>query len=170
VRWLSLMYLFSAVVANLAVARFGPAAVVPVGFLVIGFDLTARDALHEEWHGKDLFVKMTILVSFGSLIAFALNRQSLPVAMASFVSFAVAGGTDTLVYEMLYSRGKMTKVNLSNLASAAVDSLVFPTLAFGAFLPWAVAGQFVAKALGGAAWSLVLKHTIWRSHDIRDKA
>jgi hypothetical protein len=164
------MYLFSAVIANLVVARFGPAAVVPVGFLAIGFDLTARDALHEEWHGKALFVKMATLIFLGSLIAFLLNRQSLSVAVASFVSFAVAGGTDTLVYEVLYSRKKMTKVNLSNLASAAVDSLAFPTLAFGAFLPWTVLGQFVAKALGGAAWSLVLKHTIWRSHDIRDKA
>ena len=42
-------------------------------------------------------------------------------------------------------------------AGAAVDSVVFPALAFGAMLPLIVVGQFGAKVLGGAAWSLVLR-------------
>jgi len=39
----------------------------------------------------------------------------------------------------------------------AVDSLVFPTIAFGAFLPAVIALQFVAKVGGGALWSLALQ-------------
>ena len=37
--------------------------------------------------------------------------------------------------------------------------LVFPeskTLAFGAFMPAIVAGQFMAKVVGGAVWSLII--------------
>jgi uncharacterized PurR-regulated membrane protein YhhQ (DUF165 family) len=44
----------------------------------------------------------------------------------------------------------------SNVAGAAVDSLIFPTLAFGVLMPHIVALQFVAKVLGGAAWSWLL--------------
>jgi hypothetical protein len=42
------------------------------------------------------------------------------------------------------------------VAGAAVDSLIFPTLAFGALLPHIVALQFVAKVAGGAAWAWML--------------
>jgi hypothetical protein len=51
----------------------------------------------------------------------------------------------------------MVKVNGSNVVSAAIDSLVFPTLAFGALLPWIVAGQFAAKVAGGAVWAAVFR-------------
>jgi len=37
-----------------------------------------------------------------------------------------------------------------------VDSLIFPTLAFGALMPHIVAMQFVAKVAGGALWSWLL--------------
>jgi uncharacterized PurR-regulated membrane protein YhhQ (DUF165 family) len=47
-------------------------------------------------------------------------------------------------------------VNGSNVLSAAVDSVLFPTIAFGALLPVIVLGQFAAKVLGGAVWSWIL--------------
>lgn len=53
-------------------------------------------------------------------------------------------------------RPRMIKINGSNIASAAVDSVVFPTVAFGSFLPIVTLGQFVAKVLGGFIWSLIL--------------
>jgi hypothetical protein len=40
--------------------------------------------------------------------------------------------------------------------SSAVDSLVFPTIAFGAILPLTVLGLFLAKLAGGFIWSLIL--------------
>lgn len=48
------------------------------------------------------------------------------------------------------------RVNGSNVPAALVDSIVFPTIAFGALLPWIVLGQFAAKVLGGFVWSLLL--------------
>ena len=51
----------------------------------------------------------------------------------------------------------MVRVNGSNVFSAAVDSAVFPTLAFGVFLPWVILGQFAAKVAGGFVWSMILE-------------
>jgi hypothetical protein len=44
----------------------------------------------------------------------------------------------------------------SNVAGAAVDSLIFPTLAFGALMPAIVLAQFAAKVAGGAVWAYLM--------------
>lgn len=49
------------------------------------------------------------------------------------------------------------RANSSNVVGSAVDSVVFPTIAFGALLPHIVAMQFVAKVAGGAVWAYVIK-------------
>jgi hypothetical protein len=67
-----------------------------------------------------------------------------------------AGVTDTIVYQALHKRAWMVKVNGSNVASAMVDSIVFPTIAFGAFLPLIVLGQFAAKVGGGFMWAWII--------------
>ena len=46
------------------------------------------------------------------------------------------------------------RLNGSNVPSALTDSLVFPTLAFGAFLWPILLGQFAAKVLDGLVCSL----------------
>jgi uncharacterized PurR-regulated membrane protein YhhQ (DUF165 family) len=124
--------------------------------LFIGLDLTSRDHLHDAWHGRGLAWKMAALIAVGSLLSWLLNRNAGPIALASFVAFACAAIVDTLAYHLLKDRSKMLKINGSNVLSAAVDSLVFPTLAFGAILPVIVLGQFAAKVLGGFLWSIVL--------------
>ncbi|MDG1177262.1 MAG: hypothetical protein P8O73_03090, partial [SAR324 cluster bacterium] len=48
--------------------------------------------------------------------------------------------------------------NGSNVAGSVIDPIVFPTLAFGVFMPEIVLGQFVAKFVGGFLWSLVLQN------------
>ena len=47
------------------------------------------------------------------------------------------------------------RANQSNVAGAAVDSFVFPTIAFGSFIPQIVILQFAAKVLGGFVWAYV---------------
>ncbi len=145
------------VAANLVIVRFGPMASVATAFVFIALDLTSRDALHEAWQGRGLWLKMAALIAAGSLLSYALNRDAGPIALASFVAFACAGAVDTLVYHTLRGRAWMVKVNGSNVVSAAVDSLIFPTLAFGGLLWPVVVGQFLAKTVGGMAWSLVLR-------------
>lgn len=153
---LIVLYLAAIVAANLLVARFGPAVTVLNAFLFIGLDLTTRDALHEQWQGRQLWPRMAALIAAGSALSWLLNREAGPIALASFVAFACAGAVDAVAYTLLGSRARLVRVNGSNVLSAAVDSLVFPTLAFGGLLWPVVLGQFAAKVAGGFVWSLLL--------------
>ena len=150
------VYLAAIVAANLSVAAFGPAASILNAFLFIGLDLTTRDALHDRWHDDHLILRMGGLIAVGGAISFALNAGAGQIAVASTVAFALAAIVDGLVYAALGDRAYLVRVNGSNIPAAAVDSLVFPTIAFGAFLPLVVLGQFAAKVAGGFVWSLVL--------------
>ena len=78
------------------------------------------------------------------------------IALASSVAFGVASLADAIAYHLLRRRSWMQRANGSNVVGAAVDSVVFPTLAFGALLPLVILGQFVAKVAGGFVWSLLL--------------
>ena len=156
--WLYIgLYLTAIVAANLLVARFGPSVTIFTAFMFIGLDLTSRDGLHEAWGGRWLWPKMLSLIAVGSLLSWLLNRNVGPIALASFVAFASAGMVDALVYQALHKRPWFVKVNGSNVFSAAADSIIFPTLAFGVFMPLIVLSNFVAKVGGGFVWSLVLR-------------
>lgn len=151
------LYLAAIVLANMSVAHFGPSSTIVNAFLFIGLDLTSRDKLHEAWHRKGLLWKMALLIAAGSFISWVLNRNAGQIAVASFAAFACAAVSDTLTYHFLHERTYLVKVNGSNVVSAAVDSMVFPTIAFGSFMPLIVFGQFAAKVFGGFLWSLLLK-------------
>ena len=53
----------------------------------------------------------------------------------------------------------LIRSNGSNIAGSALDSIIFPTMAFGVFMPEIILGQFVAKVAGGAIWSFILQKT-----------
>jgi hypothetical protein len=150
------LYLTAIVAANLTVAWFGPKVTIVNAFLFIGLDLTARDRLHDAWHGRRLWPKMAALIAAGSLLSWLLNRDAGQIALASFVAFGCAGVVDALVYHLLGGYPRWMRINGSNVPSALVDSLVFPTLAFGGFLPLITLGQFAAKVTGGFVWSVAL--------------
>ena len=151
------IYLLAVVLANMIILWFGPQAAIITAFLFIGLDLTLRDKLHDQWQGKHLWLKMLALICGGSAISIALNWDALPIALASAAAFLCAGIVDSLVYAGLRKKRFLIRANGSNVAGSAVDSIVFPTLAFGAFMPEIVLGQFVAKFVGGFLWSLVLQ-------------
>ena len=152
------LYIIAIVAANLLVATFGPAVAIVNAFVFIGLDLTARDSLHEAWRGRSLAPKMALLIAAGSLISWLLNRDAGQIAVASFVAFAVSASLDAATYALLGERSYLVKVNGSNIVGAAADSLIFPALAFGLPLLWLIVlGQFVAKVVGGALWSLILR-------------
>lgn len=150
------LYLAAIVAANLSVAAFGPGASVLNAFLFIGFDLTTRDRLHARWEGRNLWPRMALLIAAGGAISYLLNRDAGQIALASTVAFVVAGSLDAATYALLGGRPWFQRVQASNVVGAAADSLIFPTLAFGGFLPLIVLGQFAAKVAGGLVWSLVL--------------
>jgi hypothetical protein len=153
------VYLAAIVAANLSIAAFGPGAAIANAALFIGLDLTTRDTLHERWQGRALPLRMAALIATGSLLSWLLNANAGPIALASFVAFALAGTADAIAYWLAPAWGARTafaRINASNVVGAAVDSMVFPVLAFGAVLPGVMLGQFVAKVIGGTVWAWVL--------------
>lgn len=157
-RLLILLYLIAIILANLIITSYGPAASIITAFFLIGLDLTSRDALHDAWQNRGLWWKMALLIAAGSLLSFLLNRTAGPIALASFGAFALAGLADTLIYVLLKDRARLVRVNGSNVISAGVDSVAFLALAFGWPPLWGiVAGQWLAKVVGGFLWSLVIR-------------
>ncbi len=147
-----LVYAAAMTAANLSIAKFG-VWVSPINaFFLIGLDLALRDWLHfrlKIW-------QMGALIAFTGLMTFALNPAAGMIAVASACAFTAAALVDWLTFAKL--RGSwMLRANGSNVAGAAVDSIIFPTLAFGALMPQIVLMQFAAKVGGGYVWSLLLR-------------
>lgn len=159
--WLVALYLLAIVGANLSVAHFGPASTIVNAFLFIGLDITTRDMLHELWEHKNFWLRMGSLIAAGAILTWLLNRDAGRVALASVIAFAASGLADTVVYLVMHRSTRIRKVMGSNMVSAAVDSLVFPWVAFGAFMPLVVGGQFLAKVTGGFIWALILNKFVW---------
>lgn len=150
---LSIIYIAAICAANFSVHLFGPVATPFNAFLLIGLDFVIRDKLHERIGVR----KIMLLIIIAGAISYAINPATDMIAIASVSAFALAALTDATVYQTLIRKPWLVKSNGSNVASSAVDSVVFPLIAFGAFIPWVVAGQFVAKVFGGAVWSWLLR-------------
>lgn len=160
-----LVYAAALTGANLSIAAFGPWVSPINSFVLIGLDLTLRDRFHDAWSGRPHFwLRMGALILLSALASYLINPAAGRIAVASFVAFVLAGLADAAAYHWLRKRasttGYMARTNGSNVAGAAVDSFVFPTLAFGGFLPHIVALQFVAKVGGGFLWSLILRRAV----------
>lgn len=157
-------YVLTALMANLLVYHFAGtisfqllgltvfATPLLVGMIFIGFDLTCRDYIHENWRDKNLWPKMLALIGVGSILTATVNIRASWIAIASFVGFLSAGIVDTFVYGRLIDQGWKVKVNGSNVFASASDSFFFISIAFG-FMPLLIFLQFVVKAFGGFAWS-----------------
>jgi uncharacterized PurR-regulated membrane protein YhhQ (DUF165 family) len=147
-------FIASIVAANLLVAEYGPSITIVNAFALIGLDLVLRDYLHDAWRSNRW--NMLGLIAAAGAISYAANPATGRIALASTVAFTLAALADWLVYTIAERKPWLVRSNASNVAGAAVDSLLFPTLAFGALLWPIVLGQFLAKTLGGAAWSLLI--------------
>lgn len=150
---MSVIYVLAICAANFSVHVFGPLVTPLNAFLFIGLDFVIRDKLHERIG----ILRMFCLIAIAGVISFAVNPATDMIAIASVAAFALAATADATVYQALIKKPWLVKSNGSNIASSAVDSVIFPLIAFGAFLPWVVAGQFIAKVFGGAIWSWLLR-------------
>jgi len=146
-----LIYAVAMTCANLSIAAFGPWVSPINAFFLIGLDLALRDWLHVRlrvW-------QMGALIAATGLLTYILNPSAQHIAIASAVSFALAALADWLTFTKL--QGSWLRRSMgSNVVGAAVDSLIFPTLAFGALMPAIVLMQFAAKVTGGAVWAWAL--------------
>jgi hypothetical protein len=146
-----LAYAAAMIAANLTIAALGPWVSPINAFFLIGLDLALRDWLHvrlKVW-------QMGALIGATGLLTYLLNPAAQTIAIASAVSFAVAAVADWLVFLRMPGTWFRRSAS-SNVAGAAVDSLIFPTLAFGVLMPQIVLMQFAAKVAGGTVWAWLL--------------
>lgn len=151
-----LIYVAAIVAANLSVATFGPWVSPLNAFALIGLDLVLRDHLHDRWSGPGLWPRMLLLIASAGAVSYLLNPAAGRIALASLAAFCLAAVADAAVYHAARRWSWVKRSNVSNTAGAAVDSVLFPTLAFGTLLPHIVVLQFLAKVAGGALWSLLI--------------
>lgn len=145
-------YAAAMISANLIVAAFGPWVSPLNAFFLIGLDLALRDKLHVKLHAW----QMGLLIASTGALTWVLNPAAGAIAVASSAAFTATALVDWAAFARI--RGSwLVKSNGSNVAGAAVDSLIFPTLAFGGFMWPVVLMQFAAKVGGGAIWAYVLR-------------
>jgi hypothetical protein len=157
------IYIAAMVTANLMVWWLGPWFSPVNAFLLIGLDLTLRDVMHERFTRWQL----AGVICVGGLLTWVLNPGAAHIAIASATAFICAAAVDWAVYQALRSRPWLVRSNGSNVVGAAVDSVLFPTIAFGVFMPHIIALQFAAKVAGGAVWSLICAKAQQRTEIIK---
>jgi hypothetical protein len=151
------IYIAALVAANLLVAWLGVWFSLVNAFVLIGLDLSLRDKLHDLWEGDKLPIKMGGLIATASIVSYAINPATGMIAFASLAAFSLSMLADAFAYQYLKGKNWLIRANGSNVAGSAVDSVVFPTIAFGGLMLEIVALQFVAKVGGGYIWSKVLE-------------
>ena len=145
------IFLAAIVAANLALTHWGPSAIIPNAFFLIGLDLVTRDRLADFW-GTTRWAKMLALIAAGGLLSYWLNRNAATIAVASVVAFSAAELAEALAYHFLRHRPWTERAPKAALVGAAVDSLLFITIAFGFSLSTSFA-QFAAKLAGAVVWT-----------------
>lgn len=151
------IYIAALVIANLLVAWLGPWFSLVNAFVLIGLDLSLRDKIHDLWEGDNLALKMGGLIATASIVSYAINPATGMIAFASLAAFSLSMVADSVAYQYLKAKQWIIRTNGSNIAGSAVDSIVFPTIAFGGLMIEIVLLQFVAKVAGGFVWSYLLK-------------
>jgi hypothetical protein len=151
------IYIAALVAANLLVAWLGVWFSLVNAFVLIGLDLSLRDKLHDLWEGDKLPIKMGGLIATASIVSYAINPATGMIAFASLAAFSLSMVADAFAYQYLKGKNWLIRANGSNIAGSAVDSVVFPTIAFGGLMLEIVALQFIAKVGGGFIWSKILE-------------
>ena len=149
------VYAIAMTLANLSIATFG-VWVSPINaFIFIGLDLALRDWLHvrlKMW-------QMGALIASTGVLTYALNPSAEMIAVASSASFMLAALADWAVFTKI-TGSWFKRSNTSNVAGAAVDSIAFPTIAFGVLMPEIIAMHFLATSAGGGVWTYLLQSNV----------
>lgn len=150
-------FLAAIVGANLIAAHYGPAASIYTAFGLIGLDFITRDRLADFWqHSR--WLKMSLLIGAGAGLSYLLNRNAGTIAEASCIAFAAAETVEAVSYHLLRGRPWMERAPEAAVLAALVDSILFPTIAFGGVM-WSVTfGQFTAKVAGALLWAALLRY------------
>lgn len=166
----ALGFIATILAANYVTTRYG---MVPVGFGLMatagtyfaGLAFVLRDVVHDSldrtsdrvarslrrrgvsWspgrmEDDIVFAAMVALIAIGAGLSFVISAPA--IAVASAVAFGLSELADFMVYAPLRNRGYILAASASNLVGAAVDTVLFLTIA-GFPLQRAFLGQIVGK-------------------------
>lgn len=145
-------YLATIVGANWAISRFGiipvaPGLAAPAGVYFVSLALILRDYVQYTLGKPVMLAALAIGIAISAVIA------SGALALASGAAFGISELTDFALFTWIAPRWGRA-VLTGGLAGAALDSVVFLSIAFGslAFLP----GQVVGKMYGVVVASVVI--------------
>lgn len=153
------VYLAAIVTANLLTTRYGVAVIYWNAFFLIGLDLATRNRLQDLWPNRRL--RMGGLIIAGGALSLLVNLDAARIALASSASFIASEGVEWAIYR----RARV----LAGVPAALVDSFLFPTLAFGAFVLSVSLKQAAAKIGGLIFWTVLIAVTRYVL-SLRDRA
>lgn len=151
---LVIVYLAAIVAANLLVTHYGPSSVIYVAFLLVGFVLIVRNYF-ADIVGVRRFVMQAALILVGGLLTWLLNQDAETIAKASVIAFLVSESIEAVNYYLMRGWPWLERAPISATIGAAVDSVLFITIAFGWNFRLAYT-QWLAKTAGGWLWSQVI--------------
>jgi hypothetical protein len=145
------VFLAAIVVANLTLTHWGPSAIIPNAFFLIGLDLVTRDRI-ADLTGTKRWQFMLPLIAVGGALSYWLNRDAAQIALASVVAFSCAELGEAVFYHFLRKRPWIERAPKAATVGAVIDSLLFITIAFGFSFSTSFA-QFAAKVAGAVVWT-----------------
>jgi uncharacterized PurR-regulated membrane protein YhhQ (DUF165 family) len=146
------LYAAAIIAANILVAQFGPSITPINAFFLIGLDLALRNYLALKMNRY----QMAAMILGTGALSYAINPATGMIAIASGVAFTAAALADWATFNTV--TGNWMKRNFAgNSVGALIDSVIFPTIAFGSLMPIIVLTQFAAKVAGGAMWGYLIK-------------
>ena len=150
-------YLTAVVAANLLVKHFGAAYSPVIAFFAIAAILIFRDQfadlVGQRWLAQLLQLG---LIAAGAILTYLFNQDAALIAKASVIAFAASETIEQVIYYLLRRRPWMDRAPMSAVIGAAVDSVLFITIAFGFTFTIAFA-QFTAKVAGAWLWARVIQ-------------
>jgi queuosine precursor transporter len=126
----------------------------PSGVLLIGLALALRDAIHERYSARVVFLAILAGAVLSVLVA------PVALAVASGTAFLLSETADLFVYAPLRQQNRPLAVLASGLVGSIVDSAVFLSLAFGS-LEYLI-GQVLGKSWMTLAAALIASLLGWR--------
>lgn len=146
------VYVAIFLLANLLVASFGPAVTPFNALFLIAADMVLRDRIQFE-SGAAWSILACLLAGVATVL---IAPGSEMIALASGLSCLLAGSASAIAFK-LKSGGFFQKALPANVISAAVDSIAFPLIAFGAIMPGITVAQFAAKTIGASIILLIIR-------------
>lgn len=140
-------------IVNLIVYYCG-AWVIPITTSVcVAANMMLRDRV---FCGKGLKFSAAIAAAAG-LCTFAINHGALTVAIASFTTVVVGAFVAGGAFKLLKNKVAIEKARpIANTCSAVTDSILYPMIAFMAFLPFVSVEMFASKFLSVLFYTFII--------------